>query len=229
MGRRFGCDCVGGKTEAGDRRLGLQRVGRQVSAVGFRTTTCRRGIAEEMKLPVFYPGHRHGRAARSTSNGAGTVMTTTSCLLNKESQSKAYRRSESRNILRDYYGPEARDLARRKASRATIPTATSTIWRASSTTERSPSHRDQQARSELRDPAEGPAAPSIRRSIRRQSVRDRRAADADARSSYEGQRVPATYVNFYFANGALLVPTFGQRDRDRKAIAFCRSTFRSAK
>ena len=31
-----------------------------------------------------------------------------------------------------------------------------------------------------------------------------------SRSSYEGQRVPATYVNFYFANGALLVPTFGQ-------------------
>ena len=31
--------------------------------------------------------------------------------------------------------------------------------------------------------------------------------------------VPATYVNFYFVNGALLVPTFGQRDRDRQAIA----------
>jgi agmatine deiminase len=37
--------------------------------------------------------------------------------------------------------------------------------------------------------------------------------------SYEGQRVPATYVNFYFANGALLVPTFGQPARDRKALA----------
>ena len=37
--------------------------------------------------------------------------------------------------------------------------------------------------------------------------------------AYDGQRVPATYVNFYFANGALLVPTFGQRDRDRQAIA----------
>jgi agmatine deiminase len=40
--------------------------------------------------------------------------------------------------------------------------------------------------------------------------------------SYEGQRVPATYVNFYFAGSkkqsALLVPTFGQRDRDRQAI-----------
>ena len=34
--------------------------------------------------------------------------------------------------------------------------------------------------------------------------------------SYDGQRVPATYVNFYFANGALLVPTFGQRERDRE-------------
>jgi agmatine deiminase len=35
--------------------------------------------------------------------------------------------------------------------------------------------------------------------------------------------VPATYVNFYFAGSrkrrALLVPTFGQRDRDRQAIA----------
>ena len=37
--------------------------------------------------------------------------------------------------------------------------------------------------------------------------------------SYEGQRVPATYVNFYFANRALLVPTFGQPDRDRRALS----------
>jgi agmatine deiminase len=36
--------------------------------------------------------------------------------------------------------------------------------------------------------------------------------------SYEGQRVPATYVNFYFANRALLVPTFGHPARDRQAI-----------
>ena len=26
---------------------------------------------------------------------------------------------------------------------------------------------------------------------------------------YKGQRLPATYMNFYFVNGALLVPTFG--------------------
>ncbi len=36
---------------------------------------------------------------------------------------------------------------------------------------------------------------------------------------YDGQRLPATYLNFYFVNGALLVPTFGQRARDRQALA----------
>ena len=34
----------------------------------------------------------------------------------------------------------------------------------------------------------------------------------------DGQRLPATYVNFYFVNGALLVPTFRNRKNDRKAI-----------
>ena len=27
---------------------------------------------------------------------------------------------------------------------------------------------------------------------------------------YDGQRLPATYVNFYFVNGAMLVPTLSQ-------------------
>ena len=31
---------------------------------------------------------------------------------------------------------------------------------------------------------------------------------------YAEQRLPATYMNFYFVNGALLVPTFGQTRRD---------------
>jgi agmatine deiminase len=35
---------------------------------------------------------------------------------------------------------------------------------------------------------------------------------------YKGQRLPATYMNFYFVNGALLVPTFGQPGRDRRAL-----------
>ncbi len=36
---------------------------------------------------------------------------------------------------------------------------------------------------------------------------------------HDGQRLPATYVNFYFINGALLVPTYRDRKNDRKALA----------
>ena len=39
---------------------------------------------------------------------------------------------------------------------------------------------------------------------------------------HEGMRLPATYVNFYFVNGGLLVPTFGDPERDRKALAILR-------
>jgi len=36
---------------------------------------------------------------------------------------------------------------------------------------------------------------------------------------HDGQRLPATYVNFYFVNGALLVPTYRDRKNDAKALA----------
>jgi len=39
---------------------------------------------------------------------------------------------------------------------------------------------------------------------------------------HEGMRLPATYVNFYFVNGALLVPTFGDRTRDNEALRILR-------
>jgi len=36
--------------------------------------------------------------------------------------------------------------------------------------------------------------------------------------THGGERLPATYVNFYFVNGALLVPTYRDRRRDRRAL-----------
>jgi agmatine deiminase len=36
---------------------------------------------------------------------------------------------------------------------------------------------------------------------------------------HQGERLPATYLNFYFVNGALLVPTYRDRRRDRQALA----------
>jgi agmatine deiminase len=37
--------------------------------------------------------------------------------------------------------------------------------------------------------------------------------------AHAGQRLPATYVNFYFVNGALLVPTYRDRKNDARALA----------
>ena len=180
-------------------------------------------IAEELELPVFYPGIvMEGGAV--DFNGAGTVMTTTSCLLNKNrnpvlreggGQARAKQRVEE--YLRDYYGQKhviwlgegiegddtdghIDDLARFIDER--------TIAIGIETNRRDPNYTILQ---------------KARRALDK-------ARDQDGRSfnivelpmpkplSYEGQRVPATYVNFYFANGALLVPTFGSRERDRNAI-----------
>ena len=35
---------------------------------------------------------------------------------------------------------------------------------------------------------------------------------------HDGDRLPATYANFYFVNGALLVPTYGHKKHDRHAL-----------
>src|SRR3954453_11394426 len=59
-------------------------------------------IAEELKLPVFYPRVvMEGGAVEF--NGAGTVMTTESCLLNKNRNPKLGKR-RIEQYLKDYYG-----------------------------------------------------------------------------------------------------------------------------
>ena len=67
-------------------------------------------IAEELKLPVFYPGIvMEGGAV--DFNGAGTVMTTTSCLLNKNRNPRVIEEA-NREIPARLLRSEARDLAR---------------------------------------------------------------------------------------------------------------------
>jgi agmatine deiminase len=39
----------------------------------------------------------------------------------------------------------------------------------------------------------------------------------------DGQRLPATYVNFLFINKACLVPTFGPAKRDQRALDILQS------
>jgi agmatine deiminase len=173
-------------------------------------------IAAELKLPVFYPGIvMEGGAV--DFNGAGTVMTTTSCLLNKN-RNKGLSKARIETYLKDYYGQKhviwlgegiegddtdghIDDLARFIDEH--------TIAIAVETNKRDPNYAIlQKARRTLdtRRDQDGNPFTIVELPMPRPIA-------------YDGQRVPATYVNFYFAHGALLVPTFGQRDRDRNAIA----------
>lgn len=179
-------------------------------------------IAEELKLPVFYPGVvMEGGAV--DFNGAGTVMTTTSCLLNKN-RNKGVSKTRIERFLCDYYGQRhviwlgdgiegddtdghIDDLARFIDER--------TIAIALESNRRDPNHAILQR---------------ARRALERLRDQDGRPFDIvelpmPRPIAYDGQRVPATYVNFYFASGALLVPTFGQPDRDRRALGILQSHF----
>jgi agmatine deiminase len=172
--------------------------------------------AEALGLPVFYPGIvMEGGAV--DFNGAGTVMTTTSCLLNKN-RNPQLSKLQIERYLKDYYGQRH------------------VIWLGEGIEgDDTDGHIDDLARFvNERTIAIGmepnPRDPnySVLRENRRRLDRLR---DQDGRPFevvelpmprpviYEKQRLPATYLNFYFVNGALLVPTFGDRRHDAKALA----------
>jgi agmatine deiminase len=173
-------------------------------------------IAEELKLPVFYPGIvMEGGAV--DFNGAGTVLTTESCLLNKNRNPKLSKR-KIEQYLKDYYGQQhvcwlgegivgdetyghVYDLAR-FINPTTIVVAV----------EEDPKDENFQI-------------------LQENLMRCRRLKDQDGRPfdiveipmpgvvEHDAQRLPATYVNFYFVNGAILVPTYRHRKNDKKALA----------
>ena len=173
-------------------------------------------VAAAIGLPVFHADIVMEGGAVDV-NGEGTLLTTTSCLLHKNRNPKKTR-AEIEQYLKAYYGQRhvvwlgegiagddtdghVDDLARFIDPR-TIVTAVET------------------------DPADDNF--HVLADNRR---RLDKARDADGRPFtvvelpmprpvvFEGQRLPATYVNFLFVNGGLLVPTFGDRVRDRDALA----------
>jgi agmatine deiminase len=172
-------------------------------------------IAQELRLPVFYPGIvMEGGAV--DFNGAGTVLTTTDCLLNPN-RNPNLSKSNIERFLKNYYGQKhvcwlsggiagddtdghIDDLAR-----FINPT---TIVVALEDDPRDQNYRilyDVRRQLELLRDQEGRAFQIVEIPMPAPVVHDR-------------QRLPATYVNFYFVNGALLVPTYRDRRNDRKAI-----------
>lgn len=172
-------------------------------------------VAKILGLPVFYPGIvMEGGAV--DFNGAGTVLTTRSCLLNKN-RNPGLSRSEIENYLLDYYGQ------------------LHVVWLGEGIEgDDTDGHIDDLARFlDERTIAIGVETDTADANyqILKKARRDLdKARDQDGRPftvielpmpkpiAIDGQRLPATYMNFYFANDALLVPTFGQPARDREAM-----------
>lgn len=149
-------------------------------------------------------------------NGLGTVLTTESCLLNKN-RNPGLSRAQVEHFLCEYYGQRhvcwlgdgivgddtdghIDDLAR------FIDPHTIVIAR-------EPNRRDENYRI-----LEENAART--HGLRDQDGRPFRVVEVPMPGvvEHDGQRLPATYLNFLFVNGALLVPTFRHRKHDAAAL-----------
>jgi agmatine deiminase len=149
-------------------------------------------------------------------NGAGTVLTTESCLLNKNRNPKLSKKQVER-YLKDYYGQRhvcwlgdgivgddtdghVDDLARFVDARTIVIGV-----------EDDPKDENYKILEENR------------KRVRLLKDQDGRPFDIveipmPGVVEHDDQRLPATYVNFYFVNGALLVPTYRHRRNDRRAL-----------
>jgi agmatine deiminase len=191
-------------------------------------------IARTFNLPVFYPrmpkragGVRFAdhvpprdlvvmEGGAVEFNGAGTVLTTTDCLLNKN-RNPDLSKAQIEHYLKEYYGQDhvcwltggiegddtdghvddlARFISPTKIVMAIEPDPRDANYRVlKSARKQVEKLRDQDGRpfEIVEIPMPGPV-------------------------EHDGQRLPATYVNFLFVNGACLVPTFGPKKTDQKAL-----------
>ena len=159
------------------------------------------------------------------TDGSGTILTTEQCLLRKDRGRGGRRRSrdEAEEILRSALG------------------AGSLVWldRGIAGDDTS-GHVDQLARfvgpgtvaaAVERDPRDDNFAP-LRENLRRlQRARDRSGRQLDIVELpmprplvFDGDRLPASYANFYIANGSVLVPTFNDPS-DRVAVRILEECF----
>lgn len=175
---------------------------------------------------VFYPKHKGVPIVMEGGsvefNGRGTVMTSESCLLHPN-RNPGMSKKQIENALKNFYGQShvvwlgdgivgddtdghIDDLARFVGPRTIVTTVED-----DPRDENYKPLRDNLRRLELARDKDG--RPFVIVTI-----------PMPAKLVHEGQRLPATYANFYFVNGALLVPTYGDRRQDRRALDILQRT-----
>lgn len=187
-------------------------------------------IAKAFGLPVFYPRKPQAMVSLADHasdlvimeggavefNGAGTVLTTTDCLLNKN-RNPDLSKEQIEQYLKDYYGQDhvcwltggidgddtdghVDDLARFLSPTKLVMAI-----------QDDPKDVDYKVLKRARKDAE---------KLRDQSGRPFEIVEIPMPGvvEHDGQRLPATYINFLFVNGACLVPTFGPKKTDKRAL-----------
>lgn len=168
-------------------------------------------VAEILKLPIFYP-RMILEGGSIDVNGAGVLLTSESCLLNKN-RNPNLSRDEIEQRLRDYFGVRdilwlgngiagddtdghIDDLARFVSKRAVVTVLEE--------------NRDDENYKPLRD--------NLNR-LRETKIDDYKldiiTLPMPKKIVREGLRLPASYANFYIANTCVLVPTFGDPNDER--------------
>jgi agmatine deiminase len=177
-------------------------------------------IAEEQGRPVFYPKIiMEGGSVEF--NGAGTVMTTTDCLLNKN-RNPNLNKQQIEQYLKDYYGQKHVCWLTGGIEGDDTNGHIDDLARFISPTKLGIAVEDDPKDVNFR------VLKSARRQVEKLRDQDGNPFEIieipmPSPVTHDGERLPATYVNFYFINGALLVPTYRDRVNDRKAIQILQS------
>lgn len=171
-------------------------------------------IGAALTLPVFHPGMIL-EGGSIDADGEGTLLTTEACLLNPN-RNPQLPRSEIEARLRDYLGAE------------TI------LWLGEGIVgDDTDGHVDDLTRfvapgvvvtAVERNPRDANAAPLAANLERLRGLRDARGRRLDIHTlpmpapvEWEGQRLPASYANFYIGNETVLLPQFACREDEDAA------------
>jgi len=180
-------------------------------------------IGEELKLPVFHPGIIM-EGGSVDFNGCGTLITTTSCLLNKNRNPQLSQKQIEQYLI-DYYGIE------------------NILWLGDGIVgDDTDGHIDDMARfvnedtvitvieENKADENYEPLQENLRllKKMRLENSQQINIVELPMphKVVYENQRLPASYANFYIANEYVVVPVFRDDKNDQRALDILQSCFK---
>jgi agmatine deiminase len=169
-------------------------------------------IGNALGIPVFYPGIvMEGGAV--DFNGKGTLLTTTSCLLH-ENRNPGLSQDDLEEYLRDYYGVEQvlwlGDGINGDDTNGHIDDMTRFIHEDAVVTVVETNRSDTNYL---------PLSGNLKM-LKKMRLPDNRQLDVAEIPMpkpvyHEGQRLPASYANFYISNNAVIVPVYRCREDDK--------------